>query len=117
VQYHAFSALMWPKPSWILRCAPLGSAGPFPTMPAGWRRSWTGCRPSTPLYDLLPSAKDIGPVCARTLLLALPELGTLTRQQIAALVGVAPPCVAAAIGRSSAGAFGFRGSQMKGVPI
>jgi hypothetical protein len=56
-------------------------------------------------------------VCARTLLLALPELGTLTRQQIAALVGVAPPCVAAAIGRSSAGAFGFRGSQMKGVPI
>ena len=30
------------------------------------------------------------PVCARTLLLELPELGTLTRQQIAALVGVAP---------------------------
>jgi transposase len=40
--------------------------------------------------DLLPSAKGIGPVCARTLLLELPELGTLTRQQIAALVGVAP---------------------------
>jgi transposase len=40
--------------------------------------------------DLLQSAKGIGPVCARTLLLALPELGTLTRQQIAALVGVAP---------------------------
>jgi transposase len=33
---------------------------------------------------LLQSAKGIGPVCARTLLLELPELGTLTRQQIAA---------------------------------
>src|SRR5947207_9759037 len=40
--------------------------------------------------DLLQSAKGIGPVCARTLLLELPELGTLTRQPIAALVGVAP---------------------------
>src|SRR5438874_4279430 len=40
--------------------------------------------------DLLQSAPGIGPVCARTLLLALPELGTRTRQQIAALVGVAP---------------------------
>ena len=44
---HAFSVLMWPKPSGIWRCAPLGSAGPSPTMPAGWRRAWTGCRPST----------------------------------------------------------------------
>ena len=34
--------------------------------------------------DLLQSAKGIGPVCARTLLLELPELGTLTRQHIAA---------------------------------
>jgi transposase len=34
--------------------------------------------------DLLPSAKGIGPVWARTLLLELPELGTLTRQHIAA---------------------------------
>ena len=40
--------------------------------------------------DLLQSAKGIGPVCARTLLLELPELGPLTRQEIAALVGVAP---------------------------
>ena len=40
--------------------------------------------------DLWQSAPGIGPVCARTLLLALPELGTRTRQQIAALVGVAP---------------------------
>ena len=40
--------------------------------------------------DLLQSVAGIGPVCARTFLLELPELGTLTRQQIAALVGVAP---------------------------
>ena len=40
--------------------------------------------------DLWQSVPGIGPVCARTLLLELPELGTLKRQQIAALVGVAP---------------------------
>src|SRR5262249_57163686 len=40
--------------------------------------------------DLLQRVPGIGPVCARRLLLELPELGTLTRQQIAALVGVAP---------------------------
>jgi transposase len=49
---------------------------------------------SSPLWrendDLLQSAPGIGPVCARTLLLELPELGTLNRRQIAALVGVAP---------------------------
>ena len=32
----------------------------------------------------------MGPGCARTLLLALPALGTLSRQRRAALVGVAP---------------------------
>ena len=40
--------------------------------------------------DLLQSAPGIGPVCARTLLLELPELGTRTRQKIATFVGVAP---------------------------
>ena len=40
--------------------------------------------------DLLQSAPGIGPVCARTLRLELPALGTLTRQKMAALVGVAP---------------------------
>src|SRR5438105_10315277 len=40
--------------------------------------------------DLLQSAPGIGPVCARTLVRELPALGTLTRQQIAALGGVAP---------------------------
>jgi transposase len=39
------------------------------------------------LYRGVPG---IGPVCARTLILDLPELGTLSRQRIAALVGVAP---------------------------
>jgi transposase len=39
---------------------------------------------------LLRSAKSIGPVTAATLLADLPELGTLDRKQIAALVGVAP---------------------------
>jgi transposase len=50
-------------------------------------------RRASPLWrendDLLQSVPGIGPVCARTLLLELPELGPLTRQQIAALVGVA----------------------------
>jgi transposase len=40
--------------------------------------------------DLWQSAPGIGPVGARTLVLALPALGTRTRQQIAAWVGVAP---------------------------
>jgi len=49
---------------------------------------------STPLWreheDLLRSVPGIGPVVSRTLLAELPELGTLTHKQIAALVGVAP---------------------------
>src|SRR5215467_2988764 len=40
--------------------------------------------------DLWQRVPGIGPVCARTFLLELPKLGTLTRQHIAALVGVAP---------------------------
>jgi transposase len=40
--------------------------------------------------DLLRSIPGIGPVVARTLLAALPELGTLTPEQAAALAGVAP---------------------------
>jgi transposase len=39
---------------------------------------------------LLRTAKSIGPVTAATLLADLPELGQLDRQEIAALVGVAP---------------------------
>ena len=40
--------------------------------------------------DLLRSVPGIGPQTARILLVELPELGNCTRQQIAALVGVAP---------------------------
>jgi transposase len=49
------------------------------TSPLWWERD-----------ELLRSVPGIGPVCARTLRLDLPELGTLRRQRLAALVGVAP---------------------------
>lgn len=49
---------------------------------------------SSPLWreqdDLLRSAKGVGPVLSSTLLADVPELGSLNRKQIAALVGVAP---------------------------
>jgi transposase len=49
---------------------------------------------STPVWrekdELLQSTPGVGPVLATTLLASLPELGTLDRKQIAALVGVAP---------------------------
>ena len=40
--------------------------------------------------DLLQSVPGVGPVLSRTLVAELSEVGTLTRRQIAALVGVAP---------------------------
>jgi transposase len=40
--------------------------------------------------ELLQSVPGVGPVLATTLLGSLPELGTLNRREIAALVGVAP---------------------------
>jgi transposase len=40
--------------------------------------------------DLLQSIPGIGPGLSRTLLIEMPELGTLTREQAAALAGVAP---------------------------
>jgi len=40
--------------------------------------------------DLLQSVPGVGPVTSRTLLSYLPELGTLDRKKIAALVGLAP---------------------------
>jgi transposase len=40
--------------------------------------------------DLLRSVPGVGPVSARTILAELPELGSLNRKKIAALVGVAP---------------------------
>lgn len=40
--------------------------------------------------DLLQSVPCVGPITARSLLAELPELGTLTRRQIASLAGLAP---------------------------
>lgn len=40
--------------------------------------------------DLLQSVPGIGPMVATTMIAELPELGTLNRKQVAALVGVAP---------------------------
>jgi len=40
--------------------------------------------------DLLQSAKGVGPILSQTLLAEVPELGHLTRKQIAALIDVAP---------------------------
>jgi transposase len=41
--------------------------------------------------ELLRSIPGIGPTVSQTLLAALPERGTLTRQRVAALAGLAPP--------------------------
>ncbi|MBU6482867.1 MAG: IS110 family transposase [Nitrospirae bacterium] len=61
---------------------------------AGLEEDLTHRIQATPLWreqeDLLRSVPGIGPVVSRTLLAELPELGTLTHKQIAALVGVAP---------------------------
>ncbi len=40
--------------------------------------------------DLLRGVPGVGPVVARTLIAAMPELGTLNRRQVAALAGLAP---------------------------
>jgi transposase len=40
--------------------------------------------------DLLQSVPGVGPVLSRTLLAALPELGRLSRREVAKLVGIAP---------------------------
>lgn len=54
--------------------------------------------------DLLQSIPGIGRVVSRTLLADLPELGTLTREQVAALAGVAP------MNRDSGRTTGYRGT-------
>jgi transposase len=41
-------------------------------------------------YRLLTSMPGVGPVLACTLIALLPELGSMSRKQVAALVGVAP---------------------------
>jgi transposase len=42
------------------------------------------------LYAIVSSVPGVGPISALTLIAQLPEIGSLTRRQIAALVGVAP---------------------------
>ena len=59
-------------------CLPLANRSSAP--PALWRAK----------DALLQSTPGVGPVTSLTLLAELPELGTLNRRQIAALVGVAP---------------------------
>ena len=53
-------------------------------------RSFTTAHCGANRIQLLRSVPGVGRVLATTLLAELPALGTLTRQQIAALVGVAP---------------------------
>jgi transposase len=43
-------------------------------------------------WDLLQTVPGVGPATVSVLIASLPELGTLNRKQIAALVGVAPFC-------------------------
>ena len=49
---------------------------------------------STPLWrakdEILQSTPGVGPILSRTLVAEVPELGVLNRQEIAALIGVAP---------------------------
>ncbi|CAA7620676.1 transposase [Magnetospirillum sp. LM-5] len=42
------------------------------------------------LFERISSVPGVGPISALTLIAQLPELGSLTRRQVAALVGVAP---------------------------
>lgn len=59
--------------------------------------------------DLLRSFKGVGPVSSRTLIGDLPELGTLDRKRIAALVGVAPMARDSGKRKGTRAIFGGRG--------
>ena len=60
--------------------------------------------------DLLRSVPGVGKVLTRTLLAELPELGTLSRQQVATLVGVAPLNRDSGTWRGRRGTWGGRGA-------
>ncbi len=70
--------------------------------------------PASPLWrvqeDLLRSVPGVGKVLPRTLLAALPERGTLSRQQVAPLVGVAPLNRDSGTWRGRRGTWGGRGA-------
>src|SRR5262249_17320972 len=50
-------------------------------------------------YELLTSMQGVGPTLAFTLVALLPELGQMSRKQIAALVGLAPYVPMSALGQ------------------
>jgi transposase len=60
----------------------------------GVNQDLSGALKASPVWcakaEILASAKGVGPVLTVTLLAGLPELGTLNRHQIAALVGTCP---------------------------
>ena len=56
---------------------------------SAWPR-WSPPMLLAQLYELLTSMPGVGPVLALTLIALLPELGKMSRKQIAALVGLAP---------------------------
>ena len=60
--------------------------------------------------DLLRQVPGVGPVLTRTLLAEVPELGTLSRQQVATLVGVAPLNRDSGTWRGRRGTWGGRGA-------
>lgn len=60
--------------------------------------------------DLLQRVPGVGKVLTRTLLAELPELGTLSRQQVATLVGVAPLNRDSGTWRGRRGTWGGRGA-------
>ena len=60
--------------------------------------------------DVLQSAPGVGKVLTRTLLAELPELGRLSRQQVATLVGVAPLNRDSGTWRGRRGTWGGRGA-------
>ncbi len=73
---------------------------------------------SSPLWrareDLLRSFKGVGPVSSRALIGDLPELGSLDRKRIAALVGVAPVACDSGKRKGTRAIFGGRG-QVRAV--
>jgi transposase len=66
-------------------------------------------------HDLLRSVPGVGPVLATTLLAELPELGALTRREIALLAGVAPLNADSGTLRGQRRVWGGRGSVRAAV--
>ncbi len=67
--------------------------------------------------DWLQRAPGVGRVLTRTLLAELPELGTLSRQQVATLVGVAPLNRDSGTWRGRRGTWGGRGAAVRRAAV